>query len=354
MPNSDRSSPLCQFTLWANNENAIWLASSISIFRNVEKYKFPGKLDVERRKQIITILSQELCANPALQEPKLLKAEDLDGYEKEYLVEHFLSNQSFHQAHTGEGFIVDKPGTLLIALNMRNHLHFEWLDIKGELENSWNQLVKIDSALGKAVNYAYSPKYGFLTADPFQCGTALQVTVFLQLAALIHTDKINDILENLIDDSLAVTGLQGSPTEIIGDILALQNQYTLGVTEENILSSLRSVTTKLMVEEHAARSKIRQEMSPILKDKVSRAYGILIHSYQIETVEALNAISLLKLGAEMGWLTGLTNKQFNELFFSCRRAHLLCQSPDKIAQEEIPHRRAEFIHKALKELKLTI
>src|SRR5262249_18486447 len=147
------------------------------------------------------------------------------------------------------------------------------------------------------VNYSYSPKFGFLTADPYECGTALQVAVYLQLAGLIHTDKINDVLEKLVDESLSVTGLQGSPTEIIGDVLCICNLYTLGLTEENIISSLRQVTTKLMVEEHAARSQIRHEISPDMKDKISRAYGILIHSYQIEAVEALNAISLLKLGA---------------------------------------------------------
>ena len=299
-------------------------------------------------------MSKELCENPDLQQPTLLKAEELSGLEKEFLVEHFLSNQSYHQTHVGEAFIIDQPGGFLASLNIRDHVHFEWLDTKGDLENSWNRLVKIETALGKAINYSYSPKFGFLTADPYQCGTALQVSVFLQLSGLIHTDKINEMLEKIVDESLSVTGLQGSPTEIIGDVLCIQNLYTLGVTEENIISSLRHVTTKLMVEEQAARSQIRQEISPAMKDKISRAYGILIHSYQIEAVEALNAISLLKLGADVGWLTGLTTEQFNELFFNCRRAHLLCQFSDKVSQEEILHRRSEFIHKTLKDLKLAI
>ncbi len=346
------SSPLCEQTLWANNENPIWLGSSINFFRNIEKYQFPAKLDLERRKQIISILHKELSSQ--LKEPKLLKAEELSSLEKEFLGEHFLTNQNFHQTHVGEAFIIDQPGTFLASLNIRDHIQLELLDTKGDLENSWNQLVKIESNLGKAIHYSFSPKFGFLTADPFQCGTALQINVFLQLSGLIHSDRINDILETLVDESLSVTGLQGSPTEIIGDVLNFQNHYTLGLTEENLISSLRNVTTKLMVEEHAARSQMRHEISPTMKDKVSRAYGILVHSYQIEAVEALNAISLLKLGADLGWLTGLTTQQFNELFFNCRRAHLLCQFPEKIPQDEITHKRAEFIHKALKELKLAI
>src|SRR5262249_54023406 len=112
---------------------------------------------------------------------------------------------------------------------------------------------------------------------------------------------------------------------------------------------------KMLVEEHGARAKILHEGSAEIKDRVSRAYGILIHSYQIEAIEALNAISLLKLGVELGWLTGTNVKELNRLFFNCRRAHLLHQySGEKIKQEEIPHKRAEFIHKNLKNVQLAI
>lgn len=228
------------------------------------------------------------------------------------------------------------------------------LDCKGDLENTWNRLVKIETGLGKAVNYAFSPKFGFLTSDPTQCGTALIVTIYLHLPALFQTAAIDEALETLADESITVSGIQGDPEEIIGDILAIRNNFTLGITEENIIASLRSFGTKLQVEESTKKKHIKNANSADIKDKVSRAYGILIHSYQIEAVEALNAISLLKLGTEMGWLSGMSIAQFNELFFNCRRAHLLCKLDEKIKQEEIGHKRAEFIHKTLKNVTLNI
>ena len=342
--------------LWGNNSNPLWLASTISFFRNIEKYKFPAKLEADRRKQIVSLVSKELLGIKELEKPTLLKAEDLSVLEKEYLVEHFLTTHNFHQAHSGEAFIVEEKGEFIATLNLRNHIQFEFIDTSGDLENAWNKLEKIETAIGKSVSYSYSPKFGFLTADPTQCGTALAVSVFLQLSGLIHTEKVDEVLEKLAEDNIEVKGIQGSPTEIIGDVLSVQNNYTLGITEENILASLRSFTTKILVEEHAARSKIRQEGTPHIKDKVSRAFGILIHSYQIEAVEALNAISLLKLGMDLGWVQGITMAQLNQLFFNSRRAHLLCQleGAEKITQEEIPHRRAEFIHRTLESVKLSI
>lgn len=344
---------------WSNNDNTAWLGSTISLHRNIEKFKFPGKLSSDRKKQIIALvtkdlLSNEIIAAAGLKNPTLVKADDIGVLEKEFLAEHFLTTQNFNQTHAGEGFIIDESGEFLAALNMHDHIQLQLTDCKGELEQSWSRLVAIETGLGKSLSYSFLPKFGFLTSDPTECGTALTVTVYLQLSGLIHLEKIDDMLEKYADDSLYITGIQGDPNEVIGDILVVRNNYTLGITEENILSSIRSFTTKMLSEENTARSHIKKEQSADFKDKISRAYGILIHSYQIDAIEALNALSLLKLGAEAGWISGFTNRQANALIFACRRAHLLFDSGEKISQEDLPHKRAEKIHASLKDVKLLI
>ncbi len=354
---NDKSNPITnQNKPWENNDNNIWLASTINFHRNIEKFNFPGKLNTERRKQVVALLSKEILALDTLPNPTLVRAEEIGPFEKEFLVEHFLSNDNFIQAHSGEAFIVDESGQFLASFNLRDHLHLQIIDCKGELENTWNKLLKIETAIGQNISFAYSTKYGFLTADMGNCGTALIVSIYLQLPALVHTEKLDEILDKNGDESIAFYGIQGDPTEIIGDVLVIQNNYTLGVTEETIISNLRAFTTKMLVEENSARNVIRSSNSPDIKDKISRAYGILTHSYQIDAIEALNAISLLKLGAEMGWVTGITRTTINHLFFNCRRSHLLSQFPEKtnLSQEEIIHKRAEFIHKTLAKTQLTI
>lgn len=339
---------------WADNANPIWLASTVSLTRNIEKYKFPGKLGSDRKKQIISLVTKDLLNMEGLVKPYLIKGEDISYLEKEFIIEHFLSNQQLNQAHSGDGFFIDESGEFIASLNLQDHLHLQLIDCKGELENTWSRLVKIETALGKNLNYSFQPKFGFLTADPTECGTALSVSIYLQVPGLIHTDKIDDILEKYDDESLVITGIQGNPTEIVGDILMIKNNYTLGITEENIISTLRAFTTKIMIEEQSARTHVKQSNDVEFKDKVSRAYGILVHSYQMEAVEALNALSLLKFGIEANWVKGIDIARVNQLFFNCRRAHLLSEYPDKINKEEIPHVRAEYIHKTLKDVQLVV
>lgn len=352
---SDRNDELLkQRSPWSKNSNAIWLASNIALRRNIEKFRFPGKLNTERRKQIIQLISKEVLNSTLLKKPVLLKAEDVGPLEKEFLVEHTLSSETFQGAHQGEAFIVDETGAFLCSLNIKDHLHFQEIDIKGEIEATWRRLVALERKIGENLPYAYSSQFGFLTADPFECGTGLHATLFLQPSALIHSGKIAQEVQRISDSQILLQHFLGQPDAYIGDMVVLTNNYTLGFNEETILSAVKGWSTKLIDAEMELRKKIASEESAEMKDKVARAWAVLIHSYQIETQEALNAIALVKLGCDLKWIEGIEIAALNELFFNCRRSHLLRLFPEKIAPDQIPHKRAEFIHQSLKGTSLLV
>jgi protein arginine kinase len=134
----------------------------------------------------------------------------------------------------------------------------------------------------------------------------------------------------------------------------LQNRFTLGITEESILNALHTTATKIMNLEKEARDQIKNQGNPFIKDKISRAYGLLAHSYQLQTKEALSALSFIKLGIDLQWIEGMSNGKINELLFKCRRAHLIFNDNLKLPQEEISHKRSEFLHGSMKNVKLNI
>lgn len=355
---SERHPLLCNLQPWNHCPNDIWLGSTIALHRNLEKFHFPAKLESDKANQIVALLSSDILASEQLQKPTLIKSKEMLPIEREFLIEHFLSYESFQQAHSGEAFIVDQTGEFLGIINLFDHLVLKAIDTREELEQTWQRLVHIENSLNQTINYAFSTKFGFLTSDSAQCGTGLVGYIFLHVPALIALEEFEDVIQKHADDTIQQTGLQGDPNEIIGDLAVFHNTYTLGVTEESILSSLRTLATKLLVEERGCRSRLKHEQgtsSDDIKDRVSRAYGVLLHSYQMETLEALESISLMKLGLDLGWVQGTTQAILNQIFFSSRRAHLFCHyGVEKMNQDELLHRRAEFIHQALKGLTLVI
>lgn len=341
-------------TPWKGNHNAIWLGSTLTLYRNLEKDKFPHKGGLDRRQQLIPLIGREVVRQAPEITFQQINAENLEPTHKEFLSEHFLTQETLHQTHAGEAFLFSPAGNFLVAINLQNHLMLHMLDCSGELEKTLTVLTKIEADVGDSLGFAFSSRFGFLTADPFICGTGLVARAFIQVPALVHTGAINNFLLANHDEMISVSGLQGDDSGWVGDLVVAQNKYKLGITEENIISSLHLFSTKLQIAEASQRSQLAKADNVEIKDKISRAYAILMHSYQIEIVEAMNAISLLKLGLELQWVQNISVAALNWLFFSCRRAHLLHSYSTKIDQEQLAHRRAEFIHQHLKDVSLAL
>ncbi|MBJ7449030.1 MAG: protein arginine kinase [Parachlamydiales bacterium] len=341
MENSQITAFLLENHPWAQSSNPIWLATTYRLHRNLSKYHFPAKLDAATQQQVMQFILAATKSYTTL----YLKAEDLSPLNKQLLYEHFLAAQAFQQSQTGEGFAIDEKGELFFLFNAQDHLQIQLNDASNEIEKGWNRLSRIDTDLSKVLHFAFSPRFGYLTANPDQCGTALITSLYLHVPALIHTDLINETLNKYSDDRVMVSSLQGSATDLIGDIVTLQNHYKLGISEEEIISSLRTFGTKLVNDETSARQKIKKDNSALIKNKVSRAYGLVKHSYELDTAECLSAISLCKLGVDLEWIKGVSQKDLNHLLFNCQRAHLLAQlKKEDLSQQELLVQRAQFIH----------
>lgn len=312
-------------------------------------------MDEHQSLQILEILKTPLLKLKNLNKPICLHAEALSALEKEFLCEHFLCREGWQNASKGQAFILDDSAKFLGALNIEDHLHLQWVDCKGEWEKAWGALNTIETAVGETLNYAFSEKFGYLTADPFVCGTGLLIVCYLHLPALIFSKQLEQVLLTQKEESVIAQTMFGHMTSPVGDFVLLQNKYTLGLIEETILRDLHLTSTKLILSEKALRLQYKENPPSELKDLVSRAYGLLMHSYQLQTQEALDALSKLKLGTDLGWIKGISDDLINEIFFRCRRAHL-SQSREKppVDKKELSHARAEFLHQQLKQATLVI
>jgi len=339
---------------WGSGSNVIWLATTLKLTRNLSKYLFATKLDKNSQKQVAKLVLNALGALPNLKFPLLLQANTMGPTEKQVLFEQFLATESFQQVHDAESFAIDDMGRYFAILNLHDHLQLQYNDASGEIEQAWNQLAHCDTELCKVLNFAFSTRFGFLVSHPFQCGTGLSAHLYLHLPGLIHAQQLAAVLEKCADERVKAEGLQGKLDEPIGDIVALTNCFHLGITEEEIIGSLRSFATKLIVEEKSVRNKLKSEAPPALKNRVSRAFGLLLHSYELDTSECLGAISLCKLGADLEWISGIDQRDLNRLLFECHRGHIQSKHGGQLPQTELAIKRAHFMHEALKKAQLNI
>jgi len=340
---------------WDQTANPIWPATVFTLRRNLAKYNFPHKLEKHQLDQTLTLLKEALLKEELLSQAHLFPAEQLSPLDKEFLFEHFLCQKGFQNTFQGQAFLVDSSHTLLSYFNIENHLQLHLLDCRGEWEKSWNRLATIETNASKVLDFAFSSRFGYLTADPACCGTALTIHLFLHIPAIIHTGQLEESINQCLEEEIDAAGMQGTGNELIGDLLVLSNRYTLGVSEENIFNSLQNVSTKMQIAEKSLRTHLKEQNNSEIKDYISKAFGLIMHAYQLPTTEALDNLSLLKLGTDLGWVKGITDIQLNALFFKCQKAHLALSIGQKRNDpQDFLRDRALFLQQQLKTVELAI
>ncbi len=145
----------------------------------------------------------------------------------------------------------------------------------------------------------------------------------------------------------------GEGTEVIGNLVQLSNQITLGQSEQEIIRNLFSVTRQVIEQENAACQSLLNHNRDKIADRSSRALGILKHAHIISSQEAMQLISDIRLGFELGLISGggVNRKLLNELLIVIRPACLQIIAGKELNARERDKERAKQVRKRLQEIK---
>jgi protein arginine kinase len=70
----------------------------------------------------------------------------------------------------------------------------------------------------------------------------MRASIMMHLPALSMTDQMKRVVGAVSQFGLAVRGIYGEGTDVLGNIYQMSNQVTLGHTEEEIIEHLLGVT----------------------------------------------------------------------------------------------------------------
>jgi protein arginine kinase len=113
---------------------------------------------------------------------------------------------------------------------------------------------------------------------------------------------------------------------------------------------LIKVVNQLIEHEQNARQKLMEERGRMLADQLGRAYGIMLYAYSISSKEALNLLSLLRLGVDLEILPRNLEGKIDELLIGTQPAHLQKAADKKLGAEERDAFRADVLRESLRTL----
>jgi protein arginine kinase len=138
----------------------------------------------------------------------------------------------------------------------------------------------------------------------------------------VISNQMEKVVRAVNQLGMVVRGLFGEGSDASGSIFQISNQTTLGESEEEIIKRLGSVLQSITEHELNARGKLLEADPAKLFDKVGRAYGILQNSHLLSSGEAMNLLSLIRLGVDLGVFPDAERSVIDRLFIEAQPGHL--------------------------------
>ena len=273
------------------------LASGLGLTRNESRLRFPHAEEPaaleELREEVVEALTGGLWEN----EWEVYYPEDMSPVELEYMVEQGLMTSSFAD-HSGSarGFAVYGRGAASLEINGEDHFRLLGFRQDEELTGLWALLNRLDDRLEMVFTYAFDPRFGYLTARPLRSGTGMRAYLTLHLPALLLTGRLPQVALELAGKGISLTPLWAGA----GGIMQVFNSSSQGRPEEEMIQQIQHIAENVTETERSVRKMLLREDPVQIRDQIGRAIGIAQHARSMSFAEAVNLISAVQVGIELG------------------------------------------------------
>jgi len=187
-----------------------------------------------------------------------------------------------------------------IVVNEEDHLLLQVMTSGFDLHNAWHHISQADDLLEEQLPFAFSPKWGYLTACPANVGTGMRASVVLHLPALATLGRLDQVFRWLIRAGVAGRGFHGD--DAWGDFYRIGNGPTLGKSEAQLLNLVRAAVPTIVDYERAARQVMLGHYRESVEHQVENAFRAIKLQVKRSDEELLSLISSIRLGLSMGLL----------------------------------------------------
>ena len=325
----------------------IVLSTRARLARNLRSFPFPHQASDVELGTILGDLKRRLLRIPLFSEGHIVHLDELNRVQQQLLAESGLASPDMLQTPAHRAVAMTEPLDRLVLVNEENHLHLACYRSGFDPQGALAQVLAMDTLLEKEIEPAFDAEIGFLTANPTGVGTGLRLSVHVHLPGLVLAGEIEKVCNALSQLQFKVQGLYGKGRSVRGSIFQISNLVSLGLSEEELANDFEYHVGRLIQHELSARQQLfaRDELG--LQDMTHRNLAVLRHARLITSQEAVDRLSHIRLGLEMGLLDDLSLGHLNEALCRGQAAHLEIAAGRPLIKREVSSARADFLRNLL-------
>jgi len=328
-------------------EPQIIVSSRVRLARNLRGERFPDWASEQERVDVLRRVGAAAVQAAEHPDAKVIPIAQVDGVRMETMLERSIISRDLVDRGAGAGVVYGGIRALSVMINEEDHIRIQAFSPGLALSRAWEIADAFDTRLEKLVPYAFSDRLGYLTACPSNIGTGMRASVMVHLPGLRVSGELEAVIRGLERLRFTVRGIGGEGSAASGHRFQISNQGTLGLEERAVIASLERVAVEVARHEGLARKRALRDMPVVVKDCVARALAILQHAHLIQADEALDYLSAVRMGVEMGMIQDADPDRLEMLELMVQPGHLQNYVKEELDPEQRDMRRADMLRERL-------
>jgi len=302
-------------------KNDIVLSTRVRIGRNANFIPFHDSMN-DRDFDLIKNIADSFISKTSLGENTIcFDMNKLDLHEKRLLLEKNIITSEMENSDKCL-ILINNSRDFTILINDIDHFRIQVIRSGFQLFDTYKDADDIDDALNSVVKYAFSDDFGYLTPDPINVGTGLNVSVIMHLPILTALKRLNEAVHFIREYGFQITGTLGNAARITGGLYLVKSKKHIGITETDLLEVSDNVINRIIKLEDDARDDFFAISKNELEDSSWRSLGVLLYARRLNYVEAIEHLSRIRLGIVMSVIKDYSLAAINDLMVKIQWAHL--------------------------------
>lgn len=278
------------------NKKEYVISSHIRFYRNVSDVRFASKMlgdDADDINHHVAMTAEALWGDGKYASEQLL-----DRIENPY-----IKNTGYVPLANDKNIVrrlfTSPDGMSTILTNECEHLIIG-CDAEGyDIDNAYSNACKTVNSLSNHMPFATSDSLGFLTANPVCAGIGMTATVLMHIPAICISPVFPQFKEAAEKYGVCMDSFYCDKKFPFGAMFYVSNKYSLGLTEEDALNSLKNAVEYLINRESDTRSWLTGSRKTLIQDAIWRSIGLLSSARKLNPAEFMVNISNVRFGAEV-------------------------------------------------------
>jgi Arginine kinase len=303
-------------------DNDVIVSSRVRLARNLSGFPFPVAIKSDDAESVLSLIFDSFNHLEDPDHYQMVRMADIDLQGRKILAERGVIEPGAGN-DPWRGVVLRNDGILSATINMEDHLALASFRPGLNLFACAKTAFDIDDEMQKHIQFSALSGFGYLTSNLFCAGSGLTISVLACLPALCMNGLLDRVIREYLAQGFSIHGYYGSDEgSSLGCLYQLSNGSASAGDPESQLRAMEQTAGKLVELERKSRKDLIGSMPTTVEDAVFRALVAAKYARFISLREAVDLIKRIKLGLNLGLVTGLENRDLSALLYRIQSAHI--------------------------------